>query len=174
MASAMLEYAPQRQMLPLMRSRSSALVACGAASRSALTWLGTPALISLEHRHRRTDLARRAIAALEAIVFDEGGLHRMQLVRRSEAFDGRDAIAFVHDGERETGIDAPAVGDHRAGAALAVVAALLGAGEMQVIAQRVEQRGARVELERLLFAVDLERDLRNHRRRGAGGFAHWP
>ena len=42
----MLEYAPQRQMLPLMRSRSSALVTCGVAVRSALTWLGMPALIS--------------------------------------------------------------------------------------------------------------------------------
>ena len=50
--------------------------------------------------------------------------------------------------------------DHRAGAALAVIAALLGAGEMQVIAQRVEQRGARVELERVRFAVHLERELR--------------
>src|SRR5207244_3338348 len=45
-ASMMFEYAPQRQMLPLMRSRSSAAVTCGAAVRSALTWLGMPALIS--------------------------------------------------------------------------------------------------------------------------------
>src|SRR5204863_4147827 len=45
-ASTMFEYAPQRQMLPLMRSRSSSTVACGAAVRSALAWLGTPALIS--------------------------------------------------------------------------------------------------------------------------------
>ena len=33
-------------MLPLMRSRSSAATACGTALRSALTWLGMPALIS--------------------------------------------------------------------------------------------------------------------------------
>ena len=64
-------------------------------------------------------------------------------------------VAFVHDGERQAGIDPPPVDDHRAGAALAVVAALLGAGQVQMLAQRVEQRGARVELElvRLPFTV---------------------
>ena len=47
--------------------------------------------------------------------------------------------AVLHDGEREAGIDAPSVDQHRAGAALAVIAALLGAGEVEMIAQRVEQ-----------------------------------
>src|SRR5882762_7497866 len=46
MASTMLEYAPQRQMLPLMRSRISSGVGCGRAVRSVLTRLGMPALIS--------------------------------------------------------------------------------------------------------------------------------
>ena len=55
--------------------------------------------------------------------------------------------ALVHHRERQAGVDAAAVDDHRAGAALAVVAALLGAGEVQVLAQRVEQRRARVELQ---------------------------
>src|SRR5688572_14515655 len=45
-ASTMFEYAPQRQILPLMRSRSSAPVKRGAAVRFSLAWLGTPALIS--------------------------------------------------------------------------------------------------------------------------------
>ena len=34
---------------------------------------------------------------------------------------------------------APAVDQHRAGAALAVIAALLGAGQVEMVAQRVEQ-----------------------------------
>ena len=53
----------------------------------------------------------------------------------------------MHDRERQAGIDAPAIDDHGAGAALAVVAALLGAGEMQMLAQRIEQGGASVELQ---------------------------
>ena len=36
--------------------------------------------------------------------------------------------------------------DHRAGAALAVVAALLGAGQVQMLAQRVEQRRAGIDV----------------------------
>ncbi len=55
-------------------------------------------------------------------------------------------VAFVHHGERQAGIDPPPVDHHGAGAALAVVAALLGAGQVQVLAQGVEQRGAGVEL----------------------------
>src|SRR4051812_22558999 len=45
-ASAMLEYAPQRQMLPLIRSRSSGPVSCDGAIKSRVAWLGMPALIS--------------------------------------------------------------------------------------------------------------------------------
>src|SRR4051812_7928395 len=73
-----------------------------------------------EHRHRRTDLARRAIAALEAVMSDESGLHRMQIIRRAESFDRRHGLAVMHHGQRQAGIDASAVHDHRAGAALAV------------------------------------------------------
>ena len=65
-------------------------------------------------------------------------------------------VALVHHRERQAGVDPPAVDDHRAGAALAVVAALLGAGEMQMLAQRVEQRGARVELELPGLAIHLK------------------
>ena len=63
------------------------------------------------------------------------------------------------DGEREAGVGAAAVEQDRAGAALAVVAALLRAGEAEVLAQEVEQRGARVDVEAVLLAVDAERDL---------------
>ena len=72
--------------------------------------------------------------------------------------------AVVRDRERQAAVRAAAVEQHGAGAALAVVAALLGAGEAEVLAQRVEQRGAGVELERARLAVDGERD------RGALGF----
>src|SRR5262249_8942134 len=45
---------------------------------------------------------------------------------------------------------------HRTGAALAVIAALLGAGEPEMLAQCVEQRCARVEGDAMLTAVDVE------------------
>ena len=78
--------------------------------------------------------------------------------------------AFVHHRERQARVDAAAVDDHRAGAALALVAALLGAGQVQVLAQRVEQGGARVELQRARRAVHLERDARDD---GGSAAAAW-
>ena len=44
-------------------------------------------------------------------------------------------------------IHAPAIHMHRARAALAVVAALLGAGEVQMLAHAVEQRGAWIDIQ---------------------------
>src|SRR5206468_2304075 len=80
------------------------------------------------------DLARGAEAALEAVVLDEGGLHGVQLAIPRQALDGEHVGAVVADGERQAGVDAPAVDQHRAGPALAAVAALLGAGEVEPLA----------------------------------------
>ena len=60
----------------------------------------------------------------------------------------------MHTGERQAGIDAAAVDHDGAGAALAVVAALFGAGEVQVIAQRIQQRRAGVGVKTMVFAVN--------------------
>jgi hypothetical protein len=68
---------------------------------------------------------------------------------RAQAFDGGDLGALVHDGQRQAGVDALAVHQHGAGAALPVVAALLGAGQVQVLAQGVEQARAVVEFQRV-------------------------
>ena len=81
-----------------------------------------------EHANCRADLTRRAIAALEAVVVDERGLHRMQIVTVRQALDRRDRVAVVHHGERQAGVDPAAVDQHGAGAALSVVAALFRAG----------------------------------------------
>ena len=75
-----------------------------------------------------------------------------------------------------------------AGAALAVVAALLRAGQVQVLAQRVQQRRAGVEQQPVIASVDVQRHghrpryrlwWRLLRRRGAqcdryGGETHRP
>jgi hypothetical protein len=61
----------------------------------------------------------------------------------------------VHGHKAEAGIHPPAVDVHRAGAALAVVATLLGAGQVQMVTQAVQQRGAGVQLQRFQPAVDL-------------------
>jgi len=62
-------------------------------------------------------------------VLDEGRLHRVQLPGPAQALDRGDLGALVHDREAQAGIDAAAIHDHGAGAALALVAAFLGAGQ---------------------------------------------
>ena len=82
-----------------------------------------------------------------------------------ETFDRRDLRAVLHDREREARIDPPPVDQNGAGAALAVVAALLGAGEVEMETQRVEQRGPRRDGQLARDPVDMKRD-RHLGRRG--------
>ena len=49
-----------------------------------------------------------------------------------------------------------AVEPHRAGAAHAVLAADMGAGERQVVAQKVDQRLARFDARKNILAVDAQ------------------
>src|SRR5438034_341502 len=65
----------------------------------------------------------------------------------------------MHDGESQAGVDAPAVDQHRAGPALPVVAALLGARQVEMFAQRVEQRGTWIQVEVPHTAIDGQREL---------------
>jgi hypothetical protein len=78
----------------------------------------------------------------------------MRLLRSTEPLDGSDAVAVVHDCKCQTGIDPATADDHRAGAALAVIAAFLCPGQPQALAQSVEQRGPRVELKLTRHAID--------------------
>src|SRR5260221_10622068 len=80
----------------------------------------------------------------------------MQRAGLSDAFDGGDLVALVHNRERQAGVDPLAVDVHGAGAALAVVAAFLGPGEGQGFAQAIGERGARIEAQRVLPCIDAQ------------------
>ena len=90
------------------------------------------------------DLARRAEAALEAVIFDKGRLDRVELVVRCQTLDGGDRRTVMGQGKGKAGIDATAIDENGAGAALAAVAALFGAGQMEAFAQEIEKRDARI------------------------------
>ena len=66
------------------------------------------------------------------------------------------SLALVHDGEGQARVDTPAVHVNRACPALPVVAALLRAGKLQVLAERVEQSDARLDIEPVFAPVDLQ------------------
>jgi len=108
----------------------------------------------VEHRDRRADLSRGAEAALITVVLHECGLHRMEMLRRAQAFDRRDLGALVRDRQCKARDGAPSVDEDGAGAALAVIASLLRTGQAEVLAHEVEERRARIEVELVLVAVD--------------------
>ena len=93
----------------------------------------------LEEAGRGHQLAGRAEAALESVVLDEGRLQGMKRAPLGEAFDRRHPLLLHRGRQGEAGEDAASVDEDGAGAALAVVAALLGAGMVQFLAEEIEQ-----------------------------------
>jgi hypothetical protein len=94
---------------------------------------------------------------LEGIVLDERALQRMQIITISQARSRGDLGTVVCDGEDQATVHASAIQQHRASTALAVVTALLRARHPQPLAQSIEERRSRIDLELPLGAVDPER-----------------
>src|SRR5438132_7430569 len=92
-----------------------------------------------QHADRRTDLAGGAVATLERVPLNKGGLQPMKSLRSSEAFDSHDTVIVVHDRECQARVNATAVDQHRTRAALTVIATFLCAGETEMLVPRVEQ-----------------------------------
>src|SRR6266850_6607460 len=107
----------------------------------------------VEQRDGGEDLTRGAIAALERVLLEERELHRVQLAAPRQALDGGDAGAVQLRDELQAGVHPLAVDDHGASPALPQVAALLGAGEAQVLPQGVEQDDARLDAQGAGLAV---------------------
>src|SRR3546814_20197345 len=93
----------------------------------------------IEHRDRRADLTRRTIAALIAVMLDERLLHRVRPVRCPKALDRHDVVVVMLHRQAEAAVDPPSARDHRAGAALSVIAALFRAPHAQTFAQYVAE-----------------------------------
>lgn len=89
-------------------------------------------------------------------MLDKSALHRMKLITLCQAFDGRYFVSLVHDRETEATVDPPAIDEHGAGAALSVVAAFFRASKLQMLAQQIEQRRARIDLQGVRCPINLE------------------
>jgi len=85
------------------------------------------------------DLARRAEAALQAIMGNESFLHRMQPIALRYALDREDLSAVVTDRKRKARIDPSSVDDDRTGATLPAVTAFLGSRQMKAFAKNIEE-----------------------------------
>ncbi|KIQ36779.1 hypothetical protein RT94_04645 [Pseudomonas viridiflava] len=105
----------------------------------------------------RHDLAWCAKAALESIELDEGSLNRMQrTIRLSQPFNGRDFMAIDLSRKGQAAQDPLTVHVHCAGATLTVVAAFFGARQKGMLAKRVKQCSARLELKNLWLPIHGE------------------
>src|SRR5918999_3515230 len=85
------------------------------------------------------DQPRDAEAALHRPLLDEGPLDVGELAGGAEALDGADVAAGGVGGQHAAGGHQDPVQQHRAGAALALLAGVLGAGEAEPLAQHVQQ-----------------------------------
>ena len=113
--------------------------------------------LGLQQRRRGHDHAALAEAALRHVERDPGLLHRVRAVRR-QAFDGDDLLARPRRVEtgRTQRARRHAVDVHRAGAALRDAAAVLGAGQAELLAQHPQQRRVGLGLELAHRAVDVQ------------------
>src|SRR3972149_5155434 len=82
----------------------------------------------------------RAVAALRRPQLGERLLQGMQLGAIGQPLHGENLPAPAGDGEEEAGPLRPAVDEHRTGAALAPLAAVLRPGEAEVLAEDLEER----------------------------------
>src|SRR5262249_45285387 len=87
---------------------------------------------------------------------------RVQLAALFQTFDGGDGLAraLAHRGDARPG--GPALEDDRTGAAAALAAAVLAAGQVQVVPQDAEQAPLRVGLDAVFDPIYLQFD-RGHR-----------
>lgn len=111
-----------------------------------------------EKRGSADEQATRAVAALHRILVDERLLHRMELIAFRKTLDRRDlqpiARGLVHGHEARCSL--PSSGDDETGAALAEAAAIPRTGETEVVAQRLQQRNVRLDIELAPLAVHGE------------------
>src|SRR5258708_3381936 len=106
---------------------------------------------------QRDQDSRRAEAALQAVMLAEAVLQRGQAARLGrDALDGADLGALDLHGEREAGAAGPAVDLDGAGAADSVLAADMGAGGADHLAEEIRQQHARLRLARNRLAVQGE------------------
>src|SRR5215510_11688821 len=153
-----------RHRLGPRRDRLHDVVVAGTAADVAFQLMANGVLVEIvalavHDVDRRHDHARRAIAALQAMVLAECLLHRMQAsARLGEPLDGGDVGALDLPGEYGARLHRLAVHVNHASTALRGIAAHMRAGEPQVLAQELHQERARIDVTGDGLAVHRQSD----------------
>jgi hypothetical protein len=111
-----------------------------------------------EKRGATHDHSGRAKPTLHGIMLDECRLDWMKCVARRKSFDRRDVARANVNGKHHAGADGHAVDPNCTRRTSAPVTAHLGASHAQVDAKGLGQRGARFDLEGVLFAIQIQLD----------------
>jgi len=129
-----------------------------AGNGNAHLLLGRVRIVAQEFDERRQN-ARRAEATLKPVVFMEGLLQGMQLVGRGrDALDGENIVAVRLHREHQAGTRRAIIEEYGACPANAVLAAEMGAGEAELVADEISQRHADLDFFLVPLAVHGQRD----------------
>src|SRR5688572_19441324 len=121
------------------------------------------ALVGREQRGGFHDHAVDAVAALHRLLLDEGLLQRVRPLRGAQPFERDDLLAGGRGHGEATGAHGFSVHVHRTSAALREAAAKARAVEIEIVAQRVEQRHLRiVDAQVVRLAVDGKLNILGH------------
>src|SRR5580658_9514439 len=114
--------------------------------------------IVVQQRDSGHHLSAGTESALRSELGDECRLHLVQLAVRSlDAFDRGDLAVTHAVRQRRTGIHGDSLDDDGAGAAFAMIAAELRAGQTELVADRVGQRFLRQNVDATAGTVDVQR-----------------
>ena len=152
------------------------LVAGAAADIAAeplLDFLAVGERIGAQRRGRRHHHAGDAVAALAGAGLVEGLLQHAEFAGFRQRLDGLDLRALRLRHRQQARLHQHAVDEHRTGAAFAGAAAFLIAGEIEVVAQEIEQALVRLRAARDLAAVDRGLDLELRHRRPRARASAW-
>jgi hypothetical protein len=114
--------------------------------------------VALQQIVRAHNHARRAKAALQAVLFPKRSLQRMQIAVLGQAFDRGDLAAVRLHGEHGARFHRLSIHQHGARAALARVTAEGGSRQAERLAQKVRQQQTRLHFCGTHSAVDGEFD----------------
>jgi len=117
--------------------------------------------IILQQRGDRHDHARCAKTALQRVAIGESLLHGVQFLALREAFDRDDVGPARLHRQHRARLDGAAVDVDRAAAALARIAPDVRAGQLQLVAQHIDEQRAVFHVARLFGAVNGEFDFRH-------------
>ena len=109
-----------------------------------------------QQRMRRCQNAGGAEAALQSMMLAERRLERTQLVALRQALDRRNLKAVRLHRKNEARAHRRTISDYCARAAHAMFAANMRAGELEIMAQAISERGTRLDRGFTRLAVDLE------------------